>query len=472
MNDSDARSAQLRASIYWLLAAIALGGMLGRILAVNSVDQIALENYLRRDGRTTQLQRPFLSANDRSRLATVRSLVEYGRYEIDAVIEEPGWDTIDMVQHRGRDGELHLYSSKPPLMATLLAIPYAVIFHALGASLEDYPYEIGRFLLILTNVLPMAAYFALLAWLVERIGVTSWGRIFTFAAGAFGTFLTTFAITINNHTPAVVCVSAALYALVRIWYDGARAVWLFALAGSFAALAVTCELPALSLWALLGVALLWKAPRETLLGYLPASLVVALAAVGTNYVAHDSLRPPYAHRSETDPTDNWYDYSYTRGGKTRDSYWRNPVGIDRGEPSPALYVLHATFGHHGIFSLTPVWLLSVWGTVLMARDRRWRELAAIVATLSIVCLAFYLTRPQMDRNYGGMTSGFRWMFWFAPLWLVVMLPAADRLANSRAGRAVALVLLALSVLSVSYPTWNPWTHPWVWNWFAYWGWLS
>ena len=51
----------------------------------------------------------------------------------------------------------------------------------------------------------------------------------------------------------------------------------------------------------------------------------------------------------------------------------------------------------------------------------------------LVCLVFYLARPQADRNYGGMTSGFRWMFWFAPLWLVALLPAADRLAASRAG---------------------------------------
>ena len=44
-----------------------------------------------------------------------------------------------------------------------------------------------------------------------------------------------------------------------------------------------------------------------------------------------------------------------------------------------------------------------------------------------------------------MTSGFRWMFWFAPLWLVALLPAADRLAYSRVGRGFALVLLAASV---------------------------
>ena len=58
----------------------------------------------------------------------------------------------------------------------------------------------------------------------------------------------------------------------------------------------------------------------------------------------------------------------------------------------------------------------------------------MIAALTLVCLVFYIgLRPQEDRNYGGMTSGFRWMFWFTPLWLVAMLPAADRLARS-AGR--------------------------------------
>jgi len=281
--------------------------------------------------------------------------------------------------------------------------------------------------------------------------------------------LTTFVVSINNHTPAAVCVAIALYAAIRIWYDGARSKWLFATVGLFAALAVTCELPALSFCVALIAGLAWRASRETAVVSLPAALLVAVAALGTNYLAHDSFRPPYMHRSVTNPDDNWYDYSYVRDGKARDSYWRNPVGIDRGEESLARYALHATVGHHGIFSLTPIWILALGGVILLARDRGTRDLALLIIALSAVCLAFYLTRPMVDRNYGGMTSGFRWMFWFAPLWLLAMLPALDRLAPSRVGRGVALVLLALSVMSASYPTWNPWTQPWLWNFLSYLG---
>jgi hypothetical protein len=462
-------SVQLRWSIYFLLIALSAGTMLGRIMAVNSVDTFALEGQLHRQGRLDwQRQRPFLSANDRSRWATVRALVEHGTYAIDDVVVERGWDTIDMVKHADRQGEMHLYSSKPPLMATLMAGPYWVIHRATGATLGDSPYEIGRALLVLFNVLPLLIYFVVLGLLADRLGTTDWGRVFLMAAATFGTFLTTFVVTINNHLPGAVCVLLAAYAGLCIWCDHKRQPRYFVVAGLFAALAVTCELPALSFFAFLAAALLWKAPRETLMGFAPAALVVAFAAVGTNYLAHDSTRPPYMHRSASDPADNWYDYSYVRDGKRRDSYWRNPVGVDRGEPSVAKYALHATVGHHGIFSLTPIWLLSAWGVTLWWRGGR-RDLALCVALLSVVCLAFYLARPLADRNYGGMTSGFRWMFWFAPLWLLAMLPAVDRLARWRSGRAAALALLIVSVMSASYPTWNPWTHPWLWNFLSYLG---
>jgi hypothetical protein len=239
-----------------------------------------------------------------------------------------------------------------------------------------------------------------------------------------------------------------------------------------AAFTAANELPALALFAAIGAGLLWRFPRLTLAAFTPAALLVVAAFFATNYVAHDSLRPPYMHRSETDPDDNWYEYTYVRDGRERQSYWMDPSGIDRGEPSRAWYTMNVLVGHHGIFSLTSVWLLSVAGLVgwLFSRDNERRDLALLIGSVSVVCLVFYLMRPQVDRNYGGMTSGFRWMYSFAPLWLVVMLPAADWLSRRRWARGLGLVLLAWSVMSVSYPTWNPWTHPWLTNLFLYLGW--
>jgi hypothetical protein len=113
------------------------------------------------------------------------------------------------------------------------------------------------------------------------------------------------------------------------------------------------------------------------------------------------------------------------------------------------------------------------GVVLLSRKQLgygYQALAGLIAIVTLVCVMFYILRPPLDRNYGGMTSGFRWVFWLAPLWLIAALPAADWLAPRRWGRALGYVLLALSVLSVAYPTWNPWTYPWLTNFWLYMGW--
>ncbi len=479
---------------------MSVGSILGRILAVNSVDVVALDRSLidKEVDRQVQAataagepidreaierdvqarigkQRPFLSANDRSRWDTVRSLVEHGTYAIDDIVAEPNWDTIDMVQHKDAAGNLHLYSSKPTLFTTLIAGEYWLIYKITGTTLGEHPYEIGRFMLITLNVVPLVIYFWLLARMAERYGRTDWGRILIMAAAVSGTFITTFAVVLNNHLTAAVTTLAALYAAARIWYDGRRELRYFAVAGLMAALTAADELPALSFFAVLTAGLLWKAPRPTLVAYLPAALVVAAGFFGTNYLAHGSLRPAYMHRGEAGSADDWYHFSYVRksDGKLITSYWSTPVGIDKGTPSAAWYAFNALIGHHGIFSLTPIWLLAIPGVVWLgwSRDYRLRDMALLIGGVTVVCLTFYLfvVKP-LDRNYGGMTSGFRWVFWLAPLWLVAALPAADWLATRRWGRRIGYCLLALSVLSASYPTWNPWVQPWLTNFFVYLGW--
>jgi hypothetical protein len=486
----DHSPARLRWGVYLILIAVAVGQMTGRLMAVNSVDLTRVETnrvnerlrqerqrltaegllgdelergLLAAEGRLREelrLQRPFLSANDRSRWMTVRSLVEHGTYEIDAILEERTWDTIDKVRHVGRDGEMHYYSSKPPLLATMVAGLYWPIHRATGWTLGDRPYEIGRAILFGVNIVPLAVMFGILAWLAERFGVSDWDRIFMVAAATLGTFLNTFAIVLNNHVVAAVGASVALFALVRITSDGERGWKYFALAGAAAAFTAANELPAAAFLVGVGAILFIRAPRATLLAFAPAALVAVVAFFATNWIAHQDLRPPYMHPE-------WYDYL--------GSYWNNRQGIDIGEASRTTYALHVLVGHHGILSLTPMWLLSMAGMAywLWSSERARWELAALAAVLTIICLVFYIAvQGQGNRNYGGTTSVFRWMLWLAPLWLLAILPAAERLARSSLGKVFAALLLALSAMSASYPTWNPWTHPWLHNFVQWSGWLE
>jgi hypothetical protein len=166
---------------------------------------------------------------------------------------------------------------------------------------------------------------------------------------------------------------------------------------------------------------------------------------------------------------NWYDYP--------GSYWLTDSpkksAIDRGQPDTTLYAFHLLFGHHGIFSLTPLWLLSfagmfalIGGVQLAGRfHMRWLGWTALVVT--VVVVAYYVGRPTMDRNYGGVCCTARWLLWLVPIWLMTMLPVVDWLGASRWGKGLCLLLLLASSLSALVHADNPWTFPWlfeIWHW--------
>ena len=515
--------ARVRHSMYLLLATLGLATVLGRIGAVASVDRLGLEKKLVTDAvakvkaageepdvaaiqaRITmekRLIRPFLSGNDRSRWLTIRALVERGTFAIDELVVEPGWDTIDAVVHPDASGRLRLYSSKPPLLAVLCSGPYWLLHRITGWTLGDHPFELGRTLMVVYGLLPLAVCMLFTFRLIDRIGTTDWGRLWAAALAAGGTLLNTFAVVLTNHLPAAACTAASAWLVQRIAVDGLRSPLGFAAAGATAGLAAAFELPALA-WLAAVLGLLARTDlKRTLRFALPAALIVAAAALSTNWLAHGTISPPYAHRvaapaplpagvllrdGESWNPNNWYDYSLRlANGRLLTSYWNAPQGVDRGEPSAATYAWHALVGHHGIFSLTPAWLLAIPGIFMLASPRRRRRgevavrdaeaigqerLARAIATVSLVVMVFYLSRPQLDRNYGGTSSGFRWIFWLAPLWVAAAVPAADRLSSGRLGRVIALVLLGLSVVSVAYPTWSPWTTPWLQHWLTHTGWL-
>ncbi len=522
----------------WLLTITAVALTAARIWTLESPDP-------NRSG-------PFLSANDRSRWCTIRSLVEYRTYAIDAVIQGSGgerWDTIDKVYHAGSDGHMHFYSSKPPLWPTFLAGQYWLLRQGTGADLEEDNFLLARWLLILNNATALGIFVWLVGRISESLGANSMTTLYLAAAAAFGTSLTTFAVTLNNHLPAAVLVALSCWLLIQIWQQGGN-VWAFALMGGSAAAAATLELPATGWLAMcLGISCL-RSPWKWGVGALPAAATIAAAFFYSNYVAHGTWKPAYDFRGDgrvvatidgdfadelnrgvlpkalvaaaqreratlgsqiiedapvapgdgidveqnqrqrwivnRDRPDQWV---ITRDTESRSyqirlwanwydfegSYWLssndNISKIDRGELDQRLYVLHMTVGHHGVLSLTPIFLLSLGGVVLLASSPRYgiRLIAVGSIALTLVVFAFYVTRPAIDRNYGGRTSGLRWVFWLYPLWLMWMVPLLDSIALRRTGRLVTSLLLGISVFSAALAWSNPWWHPWLSTWM-HWGW--
>ena len=448
---------------------------------------------------------PLLSANDRSRWATVRALVEADAadpapdnpFQIDAVRREAGWDSIDIVRHEG-----HFYSSKPPLLAWLVAWVYRGVnavtdeidgelpddekqaakerFQHDGWTLDRETAETARLILTIVNLVPWLLALLVVAAMVERYAERDFTRLFVVAAAALGTILSTFLVTLNNHLPAAVSLIFALYPAMRIVIDGERKWWLFALAGFFAAFTCTNELPA----ALFGLAifglLLWKAPLRTIVIFGPAALVPLGAFFWTNYLATGGWKPFYFYYGTEK-------YNYIHDGVP--SYWMNPGGLDANAESPWTYLLHCTVGHHGIFSLTPIFLISVIGWIVGLCSAKFisHETGAVrnkfrtttglrpflwmglLLTLAIV--GFYLSRTE-NYNYGGNTAGLRWTFWLIPFWLIAMVPALDACAGWRWCRGPALLLLGVSTFSATYALDNPWTAPWLYRVMDRWEWID
>ena len=515
---------------WWLvlLLAAALGAQAQRILTA----------------RSTKGDTPFHSANDRSRWCGVAAIGNYGRFEIDDIIARKGWNSIDKVRHGGRDGKQHYYSSKPPLLLTMHASVYAIVRLVTGLNILNYPFSAVRVVLFLVNWLPLAGFWWMWARYWQRQSIGWWAFTMVVLLMTWGTFVSTFANTLNNHLPGAIAAGVSLWSLLRIIYDGRAAVGQFVLASFAAAMCAVCELPALA-WTAATLALLVQVDfKKTLIGVAVGMLPLAVAFALVNVWAHGDLRPPYAHRavgklvtkldlpaeaisssgspleqlraaqpaivtairasaptlsenSEIKTTrtpgvhevwdatnqfrfalvsdgqqlsihqwDDWYDYE--------DSYWYpdRKKGVDLGEPSRAMYLFHTTFGHHGLFSLTPMWLFIPVGVIVLWQavsgswwqrmwDLRTQVMLAIVAT-SLVCFVFYIMRPLEDRNYGGVNCGFRWMHWFTPLWCWLVGHGLMKFPQ-RIGfwHVLAMLALGVSIYSACVPWNNPWTSPWL-----------
>lgn len=514
----------------WLLIGIATVIQLARILGMTAAHG----------------ELPFLSANDRSRWCAIAALTEDGKWEIDRITElldskqkSKIWNSIDIVRHRGADGKEHFYSSKPPLLTAMYAVVCKPVTMLFGKKVTEEPFLIGRVVMILVNVLPLAIWWIWLHFWLEKNVSNAWSRFVLLNLALWGTFLTTFAATLNNHLHGALFFALSLglvWQIMKAHKQGrSQPLWTWGMCGLFAGLAVACELPALA-WAAAAAGILlvidW---RKLLLGYGLGSAFIAVLFLATNYWAHNDLRPPYSHRgvgaeiagipketSEqaappletvialanqhgyafTDKAtiiparltnvlqfidesvgqrvaiesqenrwsichwDDWYDFPK--------SYWLpgNKKGVDRGEPNQLLYAVHFTIGHHGIFSLTPFWLLGIGGSVLWLRrggvqTQGWKDfvvseagMALAFSAISLACFVFYTMRPVEDRNYAGVCSGFRWVFWLAPAWLWLCIPAVEAASRSAKLRKLVGFLLLVSVFSATIPWPNPWSHPW------------
>lgn len=402
---------------------------------------------------------PLQSANDRSRWCTVRSLIEERTYRIDNVRQIPGWDTIDLIR---KDG--HFYSTKPPLMATWVAAVVELVMRVTGWQFSTHLQPLTVTTLLLINWLPFVLS---LGWLAHWLRRSDWQaatQVFVLMVAAFGTLVSPFLMTLNNHTPAALGVLLALLCWLTPTATTTGTALRFLLWGFSASWAACHDLPAAAFTLTMLVYALRSERRFALWFFVPGAALPAIGLLLCNLWALGSLLPAYSgYGGET--------YRFIHEGVP--SYWLQPQGIDRNLDAPWTYFLHCTIGHHGWWSLTPVWLLVLLplGFATRTATSPERQLLTITAGLSGIVLAFYLTRTG-NYNYGGVSCGLRWAVFLTPLWLFALGTAIDRLPGTSLCRGVAVLCLAGSVFSAWNPMSRPWQQPWLYQWASDWGWVA
>ena len=322
-----------------------------------------------------------MSGNEASRFATIQAFAEQGTF----AIENTNFRTVDKLLIDG-----HLYSDKPPFLAWSIGLavrPFCEL--KLVNFVDNY-----HLLVYLIDFVFAGGVNILIFWLLfnafRRVRKGSIRAKFLLSLGCvLGTWLFSYSVVINNHTPAALCVLGLFVALDK--FRRAPNNLTAVLAGLMCGLLGALDIPGGVFFTLsLIPALALTAPREHRFDYTANGVCAAgFCAIGLlclNYYAYSEILPLYIadHGSFSPAVPDW------------------KVGV---------YISECLFTYRGIFSYQPFLLLAppaAWQLRKKLYEFEWA-----LAIASVVFTAFYLL---VTNEYGGAAYGFRYLIPVIPLW--------------------------------------------------------
>ncbi|HOZ45316.1 MAG TPA: hypothetical protein PLO37_01335 [Candidatus Hydrogenedentes bacterium] len=376
-----------------------------------------------------------------SRLATVLSLTRDGTWYIDRPAgQEPNLferRTIDKVLVNGR-----MLSSKPPMLPLLMTAEYIAMKKVFGWDLLDDE-DRRRVIRYMSMTLVGGAYLAALIFTMKTLrlfGVAPLGRVVMLFSLGFCTQLWGYGTNINNHGPAAGLLVVALYFALGLGSGKLDPKpWRFALFGLAGGLVTTMDMPGTVFVAFAGLHLLAKHPAKTLIWAVPAAAVPIGIQSAILWSITGSLLPVQMHAE-----------AYL----SEASYWRNPRGIDALNEPKGTYLFHMTFGRCGVFSLYPVLIAGLAGTLRAAfkRDTPWRSYVLAGFAAFAILTAYYAITTN---NYGGEAYGFRWYIVAMPVLVLMSAPIFHTL-RARWKWVFVGLLIGISFYSAWECSKSPW----------------
>jgi len=380
------------------------------------------------------------NANTGSRFATVEALVDHGTYYIDRTHYVNG--TVDKVRLHGR-----FLSSKPPMLPTYAAGVYWLHQKITGQTIGAHEHSVVQVVTLASGWLShliVLLYFVRLAKLLLRKELAI---IASVGAVAFAYLGVGYATTLNNHSIAAALAVAGVYYGFRIGRGDDVRTRHWIMAGLILGFLPGIDVPSTLVTGCIGLYLLVHDRKKALLLFTPALIPGIAAHLTLTYIASEGFVPVYARRE-------LYDYP--------GSYWLREKGIDALREPKHIYLFNLLFGHHGLFSMTPLFLFSAYelGRVIRHRTALLRE-ALVVIGIIVGFIGFYVLQSH---NYGGWCVGMRWLIPGMPLLMLFFGVWLDRVKLGLPAWSLVLVAFAISQFNTldalsgpfQYSKWHNW----------------
>ena len=379
-----------------------------RCLGVAILAAFALLNSLPKVG---------MSGNETSRLATIQAVSEQNTF----AIEKSDFRTVDKVFFNG-----HVYSDKPPFIAFVIGTALKPVLAATGWSFRE---DREKLVYLIDFLLGGTVNILLFWWLFNMFRRVRRGSVeakFLLALGSVaGSWLLSYSVVINNHTPAALC---ALGAYVALWKFSRKPTFrAAALAGLACGVMGAVDIPGGVVFGLALIpALALASPRGKRAEHvLAAACVVAFSALCVfilNHAAYGRPLPLYLGQGG----------SYQPGVHSK---------------SFLGYAVECLFTCRGIFSYQPFLLLAFPALWFCRKGLRAAEWTIFAATL--VFAAFYIV---LTNEFGGAAYGFRYLVPVIPVWSFLagawVLTARRKRAKVCLGALSAVLILWGVVTSV------------------------
>jgi hypothetical protein len=373
---------------------------------------------------STLWKRYFLSTNPASRIITVERLLEAGTFAHWSPNDSTPFErSIDVIKVGDK-----VYSSKPPNYALLMTAESAVIKGVTGWGFYPHRRDYVRILTLVNQVIPFLFMLYVVFLFLREFTQNNWTLYFMLLAMGLGSLPFAYASTINNHTVAVYLFVFGFYWVYQLTHKRKGKGWEYLLLGVILGFAVSIELPGAAFAAGLIFLLARHNWRKTL-WVLVGILIPFIPMLVVFKLISGSWKPFYFQGD-----------LYRFEG----SYWKKPEGLDALNEGKLKYLFQILVGYKGIFMVTPLLALGLWGAIKHLL-RKGNPMAATWWTMMAGIVAVFLFVWLRTKNYGGDCIGLRWMIVAMPFLMLMAWPVVERLGRSWLGKGVCILLLLLAL---------------------------